>query len=52
MTLLFSHGFMNANMLDTIFTYIHWHELYGTYMLVIYVCMVIDMKCNRCEWFM
>ena len=39
MTLLFSHGLMNANMFDTIYIYIYiyiyWHEIYGTYMLAI-----------------
>ena len=35
MTLLFSHGLMNVNMLDTISLYIYWHEVYGIYMLVI-----------------
>ena len=29
-----------------IYIYIYWHEIYGTYMLAIYVCMVIDMKYN------
>ena len=52
MTLLFSHGLMNANMFDTISLYVYWHGIYRTYMLTIYVCMVIDMKYNYCEWFM
>ena len=46
MTLFFSHGLKDANMLDTRSIYIYWHEIYGTYMLTIYVCMVIDMKYN------
>ena len=46
MTLLFSHGLMNVNMFHTMYIYIYWHEVYGIYMLVIYVCMVIDMKYN------
>ena len=48
MTLFVSHGLMDANMLDTIYIYIYiyWHEIYGTYMLAIYVCMVIGMKYN------
>ena len=29
-----------------IYIYIYWHEIYGTYMLAIYVCMEIDMKYN------
>ena len=38
-------------MLDTIsiYIYIYWHEIYRTYMFTIYVCMVIDMKYNRCD---
>ena len=37
MTLLFSHGLMNANMFDTIYIYIYiyLHEIYGTYMFAI-----------------
>ena len=41
-------------MLDMIYIYIYiyicmyvcmyWREIYGTYMLAMYVCMVIDMK--------
>ena len=27
-----------------VYIYIYWHETYGTYMLGIYVCMVVDMK--------
>ena len=46
MTLFISHGLMNANMLDTTSIYIYWLETYGSYMLAIYVCMVIDMKYN------
>ena len=46
MTLLCSHGLMNANMFGTMYIYIYWHEVYGIYMLVIYVCMVVDMKYN------
>ena len=43
MVLLFSHGLMNANMFDMmyiyiyIYIYIYWHEVYGIYMLMIYV---------------
>ena len=46
MKLFFSHRLMDANMLDTISIYRYRHEIYETYMLVIYVCMVIDMKYN------
>ena len=41
---------MNANMLDRmyiyiyIYIYIYWHEIYGTYMLTIYVFMVVEMN--------
>ena len=30
-----------------IYIYIDWHEIYGTYMLTIYVFMVIDIKYNK-----
>ena len=30
----------------SLYIYIYWHEVYGIYMLVIYVCMEIDMKYN------
>ena len=29
-----------------IYVCIYWHEIYGTYILAIYVCMVVDMKYN------
>ena len=29
-----------------IYIYIYWHEIYGTHMLAIYVCMVVDMNYN------
>ena len=31
MTSFVSHGFTDANMLDTISVHIYWHEIYGTY---------------------
>ena len=41
MTLLFSRGLMNSNMFGMmyiyIYIYIYWDEVYGNYMLVIYV---------------
>ena len=46
MKLFFSHRLIDANMLDTISIYRYWHEINGTYLLAIYVCMVIDMKYN------
>ena len=37
MASLFIHGLMNANIFGTMYKYIYWHEVYGIYMLMIYV---------------
>ena len=33
MTSFVSHGLTYANMLDTIYVHIYWHEIYGTYVM-------------------